>query len=125
MAELPDDDPSLVDDPVEPIPYVFNCDVNVVKKGGGSDLAVVVVSPLQADQRSVVRLMKKLEMYLRFVSSSEFRKESGAPTVDNTRIVIHLHPESAAEVRDLLWRCHDWIRANHATLEVSDLDLPG
>jgi hypothetical protein len=55
-----------------------------VKKGGGSDLAVVVAGPLQADQRSVDRLTKKLEMYLRFISSSEFRKESGATTVDNT-----------------------------------------
>ena len=32
MARLPDDDPQLADDPLHPIPYVFNCDVNVVKK---------------------------------------------------------------------------------------------
>jgi hypothetical protein len=124
MAKLPDDDPSLGDDPSHPIPYVFNCDVNIVKNDGGSDLAVIIASPLQADQRSVDRLMKKLEMYLRFISSSEFSSESGKPTVDNTRVVIHLHPESSVEVRDLLWRCHDWIRANNATLEVSELELP-
>lgn len=46
MAELPDNDPQLVDDPEHPIPYVFNCDINAVKKGGGSDLVIIIAAPL-------------------------------------------------------------------------------
>lgn len=121
MARLPDDDPQLADDPLHPIPYVFNCDVNVVKKKGGADLVVVVASPLADDERSLNRLMKKLEMYIRFISSDEFRAESGVPSAANTRIKVKLHLDSSPVAKDLLFRCHDWVRANNATLEVESL----
>ncbi len=39
------------DNPAHPIPYVFNCDVNAVKKSGGSDLSIVIASPLGSDTR--------------------------------------------------------------------------
>jgi len=38
LASLPDDDPQLTDDPNHPIPYGFNCDVNVVKKSAAPTL---------------------------------------------------------------------------------------
>lgn len=62
--------------------------------------------------------MKKLEMYLRFISSTEFRAESGTPTVENTRIKVSVHAGSSATAFELLFRCHDWVRSNNATLEV-------
>lgn len=121
MARLPDDDPQLMDDPSHPIPYVFNCDVNGVKKAGGADLVVIVASPLSDDERSLNRLMKKIEMYIRFISSNEFRAESGEPTPENTYIKVKLHLDSSRVARELLFRCHDWVRANNATLEVENL----
>ncbi len=72
------------DDPAHPIPYVFSCDINAVKKSGGSDLSIVIASPLGSDARSLKRLLKKIEAYLNFVCSDEFRAESGAPTANNT-----------------------------------------
>ena len=121
MPRLPDDDPQFIDDPNHPIPYVFNCDVNGVKKSGGSDLVVIVASPLSDDERSLNRLMKKIEMYIRFISSNEFRAESGEPTPENTYIKVKLHLDSSPVARELLFRCHDWVRANNATLEVENL----
>jgi hypothetical protein len=111
-----------MDDPSHPIPYVFNCDVNGVKISGGADLIVVVASPLAGDERSLNRLMKKLEMYIRFISSNEFRAESGAPTTANTHIKVKLHLESSSVARELLFRCNDWVRAINATLEVENLE---
>ncbi len=121
MAKLPDDHPQLIDDPSHPIPYVFNLDVNGIKKSGGSDLVVIVASPLADDERSLNRLMKKIEMYIRFISSNEFLTESGVPTPANTFIRVKLHTGSSPMARELLFRCHDWVRANNATLEVEDL----
>jgi len=109
------------DDMSHPIPYVFNCDVNAVKKSGGSDLSIVIASPLGADTRSLKRLLKKIETYLLFICSDEFRAESGIPTVDNTRIIVHLHEESDPAVLQALSQCHDWVFDNNASLVVEHL----
>lgn len=100
---------------------MFNCYVNVVKKSGGADLVVVVAAPLADDERSLNRLMKKLEMYIRFMPSDEFRAESGVPSAANTHIKVNLHLDSSPVAKDLLFRCHDWVRANNATLEMESL----
>ncbi len=65
--------------------------------------------------------MKKLEMYIRFISSNEFRADSGVPTIANTCIKVKLHRDSSPVARELLFRCNDWVRANNATLEVESL----
>jgi hypothetical protein len=120
LAFLPDDNAQLSDDPGHPIPFVFNCDIQGVKKTGGSGLVVIIASPLQDDERSLNRLMKKIQMYIRFISSAEFQTKSGPPTVENTRIKVSIHPKSAPKARELLFQCHDWVRSNNATLEVDD-----
>lgn len=109
------------DDPAHPIPYVFNCDVNAVKKSGGSDLSIVIASPLGSDTRSLRRLLKKIETYLDFICGEEFRAESGVPTVENTRIIVHLHKESDPAVLRALAQCYDWVMDNNAMLVVEYL----
>ena len=115
------DDDLYIDDPSHPIPYVYNCDVEAIIKSGGSDLSIVVASPLGSDTRSLKRLLKKIETYLRFIGSEEFRTESGVPTVDNTRIVVHLHKASDPAVLRALSQCHDWVMDNNAKLIVEYL----
>ena len=36
-------------------------------------------------------------------------------------IKVKLNLDSSLVARDLLFRCHDWVRANNATLEVESL----
>lgn len=110
-------------DEEHPIPNLDVLDINAVKKGGGSDLIVVVASPLQADDRSLKRLRRKLDGYLEFLNSEEFRAESGVPSPDNTQIIVKIHRDSAPEVFELLNRSRDWVRNNAATLVV-DSCLP-
>jgi hypothetical protein len=111
------------DDPDHPIPSLAVLDVVAILKGGGAELSVVVASPLAADQRSLTRLLDKIESYLRHIQSSEFQAEAGAPSSGNTTIKVLLHPDSAPETYDLLDRSRAWVLANNATLKVEQLDL--
>jgi hypothetical protein len=101
-----------------PIPNLDVVDVNTVKKGGGSDLFIVVASPLSGDQRSLERLLRKIERYLEFLQTEDFHSESGDPNPENTNIVVKLHPFSDRSAFDLLERSREWVKSNNASLIV-------
>jgi hypothetical protein len=113
----PDDAP-LADDPTHPIPFLEQLDVYAVNGGGGATLVIVVASPLRADARSQERLLAKIEGYLGFINSEQFAAEAGAPSPENTEIVVSLHRRSAREIRELLERCRPWVEENNARLVV-------
>ncbi|MCK5275251.1 MAG: hypothetical protein KAR37_11425 [Alphaproteobacteria bacterium] len=106
------------DDPDHPIPSLTVVDVHAVKKDGGGDLAIIVASPLMADEYSQTRLLDKIEGYLGFISSKENEKKSGPATPENTRIVVHIHSESDPAIFDLLERSKPWVLQNNVSLEV-------
>jgi hypothetical protein len=108
-------------DPGSPIPNLGVVDVNTVKVGGGSDLFIIVATPLQAEPYSLKRLLRKVEAYLEFIKSDVFIKESGFATPDNTRIVVKLHPDSAPVARTLLECNVQWVLNNDATLVIETL----
>ena len=109
------------DDSAHPIPSLAVVDVMSVKKDGGADLFVVVASPLMADARSQSRLLAKLQGYLGFIASGEFRSQAGVPTPASTTIVVKLHPGSAPEIRSLLARSESWVLSHQASLSVQTL----
>jgi hypothetical protein len=111
--------PEATDDPAHPIPYLGALDVMSIKKGGGADLVIVVASPLMADERSQNRLLEKIEGYLSFIGSQEFRSEAGEPSPDNTQVIVRLHPDSAPAIHDLLARTESWVRNGNASLRVA------
>ena len=110
------------DDPSHPIPSISALDVHGIKKGGGSDLLIVVASPLQADVRSQQRLLDKIDIYLRYIRSDEYKNKYGAPSSDNTCIIVRLHAGSDPLILDLLERCKPWAAENLCRIEVSPLD---
>ncbi len=112
-------------EPSHPIPSLHTLDVYGVKKTGGADLAIVVASPLQADEHSRHRLLAKIRNYVDFISSPEFGSEAGAPTSDNTSIVVHMHPASDSAIFDLIDRCKPWVLENNASLRVELLPVEG
>jgi hypothetical protein len=110
-------------DPDHPIPFLRVIDVAAYKVGS-AELSIIVAGPLDGSPRSQTRLLDKIQGYLGHISSGEFAVDAGCiPTEENTRISVHLHPESSELVRNLLFTCHDWVRANNASLVVRDLDI--
>ena len=111
------------DDPSHPIPSLTALDIQTVLKGGGSDLAIVVASPLRADERSQRRLLSKIGIYLGFLCTPEFQDSSGVATPENTSIIVHIHPSSDKAIFELIERCRPWVLSNNASLQVKFLDL--
>ena len=113
------DETNLYDyDESHPIPDLGVIDINGVREGGGSDLVIIVASPLEAEERSLRRLLKKVEVYLGFIQSEQFRAEAGDPSPDNTRIIVQIHRESCPEAFELLNKNKGWALNNNATLEI-------
>ncbi len=107
------------DDQDHPIPSLTALDVHGIRKGGGSDLVVIVASPLGFDEKSQKRLLDKLSIYLRFINSPEYEAQCGPPTPDTTAIEVQLHPDSDPRIVDLLSRCRPWALENRATLRIT------
>lgn len=101
-----------------PIPNLDVVDINTVKKSGGSDLFIVVATPLAGDHRSLKRLLRKVERYLEFLQSDDFCSESGASNPENTNIIVKLHPDSSQSAFDLLERNQQWVKNNNASLVI-------
>lgn len=106
------------DDPLHPIPSLTALDVHGIKKGGGSDLVIVIAKPLESDERSQKRLLDKISIYLNFLKSPEYTLTCGAPDPENTFIVVRLPRESDPAIFDLLARCGPWIEKGNAALKV-------
>jgi hypothetical protein len=107
-------------DDTHPIPNLEVIDVHL-KKEGGSGLGVVVASPLSADARSIFRLLRKLDVYLETINSSEYQAECGPSTAKTTSIIIRLHPGSDPAVESILGAAASWAEARNASLRVEKI----
>lgn len=110
------------DDPDHPIPALKCIDINSVKKGGGSDLIIIIASPLKSDPYSQNRLLDKIQGYLGHIQSPDFIVESGMPNPENTNIIVKIHADSEPLIFQLLSKCEDWVGENNATLKVELLE---
>jgi hypothetical protein len=106
------------DDDSHPIPSVNNLDMIAQRRTGGADLLILVPTPLEADERSQRRLVQKIENYLGFIVSSEFKQEFGAPDPSTVRIVVKINNDSDPAVFALLKRCEPWVNDNQVSLVV-------
>jgi hypothetical protein len=115
------------DDETHPIPRVGTIDVETKLESGGAYFALVIASPMHADQRSQKRLLKKLENYIGDFYSPEALKARGQPTPRSARIRVVVHPDSDDEIFELLDRSRRWVENNQITFVVdSNLgDLSG
>ena len=115
----PNEDTALyADDPLHPLRSLQSLDIVAARRAGGADLVMLVNGPLQADERSQRRLLRKFDTYLGFVASPDFANEFGAPDPATTRIVVKVDARSDPLVFELLKRCEPWVREARATLVV-------
>jgi hypothetical protein len=114
--------PDPRDDPEHPIPSLAVIDVATYKKEGGADLSIIIASPMAADQRSLTRLLDKIEGCLGHILSEQFRMEAGVPTPENTSVIVKVHPDSDRAVWDLIERSKAWAENNQASLRAEALN---
>ena len=113
---------NVADLPDHPIPTLDVLDIVTVKKQGGADLIVVIASPIESDELSQRRLLKKLENYFEFINSSAYQLQASVKTTpENTKVIVKIHPISSDVYIDLLARCEPWAIENNCSLEVHAL----
>jgi uncharacterized protein YtpQ (UPF0354 family) len=105
-------------DPDHPIPDLDTLDLHVERCDGGDTLSIIIAAPMQADARSVYRLFRKLDVYLRYLGSSEFESRHGPPVPDKTEIAVHLHRMSDYRLVRLLNSRIAWAADRGAKLSV-------
>jgi hypothetical protein len=98
--------------------------MHAVKRGGGSDLVIVISTPLQTDARSIYRLFQKIDNDLQFIAGDAYKKECGAPSKESTRIVVRVHAETDPAILERLGSVGDWVASRNASLVVEMLDAP-
>ena len=115
-------DIDYADDPSHPIPSLDAIDVHLVWKSGGSDLVIVIASPMRSDERSMNRLLRKVQVYLEFINSAAYDAQCGPPKQESTRIVVGVHDQCDRTVFDALEQLKPWVQSNRASLKVTSLD---
>ena len=113
-----DNDAWASDDNSHPIPSLSHLDVLVHAKDGRATLGVVIATPMQFDERSQRRLLRKIHNYLGFINSDEFKAEGGTPSSVKTKIVISINANSDSLVFELIEKCKPWVLDNNAHLEL-------
>jgi hypothetical protein len=105
-------------DDSHPIPSLDVIDVNAIKRSGGADQGIVIATPLDASARSIFRLFTKIDGYLNYIASDEFRSECGRPSAETTSIVVDIHPDSTRDIFELLRDAEPWVLRRNARLDV-------
>jgi len=124
MAEIIKHNEAIVvaDLPGHAIPSLNSLDVVTIKKKGGADLSIVIATPLDGSEESQNRFLSKIRNYLGFINSSDYIEQAGVePTLDNTNIIIHIHPHSDEVIIDLINRSISWVNENNSNLKVEVL----
>jgi hypothetical protein len=121
MTQPTHDASMLEDDETHPIPFVFHLDAIARFPDNRVRLAIVIASPLSADARGHERLITKLEGYLGFIASDQYRAEFGAASPELVTIEVQVHRDTDPYYFELLAKCHDWVRSSGASLEVEKI----
>ena len=112
----------MQDDHNHPIPRIGEIDLYGIRENGGAELAIIIASPLDGGEYSQRRLLAKLDLYILFIASDEFRAEKPAlPTRKTPPSPCISTLNSDPEIFELLERCRPWLEVNAATLRVDAL----
>ena len=115
----------LEDDASHPIQRVNVIDVIRGIQGGGAAYGLVIARPLEADRKSLVRLKKKIEIYVESFFSEDARKARGTPTPGRMWIYVHVHKDSNPEAREVIARYESLMLESGIELIVSTIDSDG
>jgi hypothetical protein len=84
-----------------PIPRIDTFDT-VLTTDRGANLGIVIATPLRDDKCSKERLRRKMEMYLSYFQSPEYRDRCGYPLPDRSRIYVSIPAGSDASMLQLV-----------------------
>jgi len=98
------------------IPDIYALDILGKRCDGGVDLKIVVSQPLDGSEHSQRVLLAKIENYLNYRNSDEFRMEFGDLAPDQVCIIVSFTHAPDPVIIELLTRCDRWVAEHNATI---------
>lgn len=93
-------------------------DIMGIRKDGGADLVMVSPEPLDESPEGQTLLLDKVETYLKYIRTPDFRRQCPAATAKNTHVVLLVREEPSPLMEELLERVSVWVADNHASFFV-------
>ncbi len=93
-------------------------DILGARKDGGADLVMVSSGPLDESPEGQTLLLDKVETYLKYIHTPDFRRQCPAATPKNTHVVLLMREEPSPFMEELLEKVSVWVADNHATFFV-------
>lgn len=95
-----------------------NIDLFGVRADGGADLVIVSSGALDDSAETQQLLLDKIETYLGYINSDEFRAECPGATAQNTCIILQLDEEPPALIKQLTKQIIPWTAEYNAKFAV-------
>ena len=112
----------IADLPEHPIPALEGLDLMNILDSGGAELLVVIADPIDESKFSQQRLVQKLANYFTFINSEHYVQQVGVtPTIENTKVVVKIHPSSSGVYSELISNCISWAHENNSAIELKVL----
>ncbi len=121
MAEIIQHNESeeIADLPKHPIPALEGLDVIGILESGGAELLVVIADPIDDSEVSQQRLIQKLANYFSFINSDQYIQQVGVtPNIENTKIIVKIHPQSSGIYSEIITNCTSWANENNSSIEL-------
>ncbi len=93
-------------------------DILGARKDGGADLVMVSPGPLDESPEGQMLLLDKVETYLKYIRTPDFRRQCPAATPQNTHVVLLMREHPTPFMKELLEKVSVWAADNHATFFV-------
>ena len=89
-------------------------DIFGARKDGGADLVMVSPGPLDETPEGQKLLLDKVETYLQYIRTPDFRRQCPAATAQNTHVILLTKVEPSPLMQQLLERVSVWVADNKA-----------
>jgi hypothetical protein len=103
-----------------PIPseLIDRIDVVSVKKNGEIQLSIVSAGYLDESPYTEERIIEKINNYLWYINSNDFKEEFGEPSFDKTSIILRCTQKPHDRVLDLIQEICEQVKVLNASLTV-------
>lgn len=93
-------------------------DILGMRKDGGADLVIVSPGPLDESPQGQALLLDKVETYLKYIRSEDFRRNCPHAAPENTHVVLLTHADPSPLMQELLQKVSVWVADNQAVFSV-------
>lgn len=93
-------------------------DIFGIRNDGGADLIILIEEQLDDSAETQTLLLDKIENYLGYINSEEFKRECPNANANNTYIVLQVTEELPELIKELITKIKPWVAENNASFSL-------